>query len=198
MLTGIERTAKISEVSRRCRSLLPNLSIRKIINAVYFSTTGAGAPASGCFFCVEHEAKKVAPGRPLLHLYQIPANLPNNNNCMEIQNMEYESKTPQDVLVYTDSPIFHKRTVILDLAADVTCGDVINPTTGAAYVAADADNCAVALQNQIAGDARSLVISDTQCVFNPAGLVVATAAKDAAYAALIKQGNRIADANTAI
>lgn len=68
---------------------------------------------------------------------------------------EYESKTPQDVLVYTDSPIFHKRTVILDLAADVTCGDVINPTTGAAYVAADADNCAVALQNQIAGDARS-------------------------------------------
>lgn len=38
---------------------------------------------------------------------------------------EYESKTPQDVLVYTDSPIFHKRTVILDLAADVTCGDVI-------------------------------------------------------------------------
>ncbi|MCD4541840.1 hypothetical protein LQV58_27435, partial [Klebsiella pneumoniae subsp. pneumoniae] len=61
--------AKISEVSRRCRSLLPNLSIRKIINAVYFSTTGAGAPASGCFFCVEHEAKKVAPGRPLLHLY---------------------------------------------------------------------------------------------------------------------------------
>ena len=108
--------------------------------------------------------------------------------------MEYESKTPQDVLAYTDSPIFHKRTVILDLAADVTCGDVINPTTGAAYVAADAD----ALQNQIAGDARSLVISDTQCVFNPAGLVVATAAKDAAYAALIKQGNRIADANTAI
>ena len=46
---------------------------------------------------------------------------------------------------------------ILDLAADVTCGDVINPTTGAAYVAADADNCAVALQNQIAGVARSLV-----------------------------------------
>ena len=25
---------------------------------------------------------------------------------------EHESKTPQDVLVYTDSPIFHKRTVI--------------------------------------------------------------------------------------
>ena len=46
---------------------------------------------------------------------------------------EYESKSPQDVLVYTDSPIFHKRTVILDLAADVVCGDVINPTTGAAY-----------------------------------------------------------------
>ncbi|MCS5937890.1 hypothetical protein LNO10_12640 [Klebsiella variicola subsp. variicola] len=90
---------------------------------------------------------------------------------------EYESKTPQDVLAYTDSPIFHKREVILDLAADVTCGDVINPTTGAAYVAADADNCAVALQNQIAGEARSLVISDTQCVFNPAGLVVAAAAK---------------------
>ncbi|HHK9252136.1 TPA: hypothetical protein ACQZC0_003183 [Escherichia coli] len=111
---------------------------------------------------------------------------------------EYESKTPQDVLVYTDSPIFHKRTVILDLAADVTCGDVINPTTGAAYVAADADNCAVALHNQVAGDARSLVISDTQCVFNPSGLVVAAAAKDAAYAALVKQGNRIADANTAI
>lgn len=111
---------------------------------------------------------------------------------------EYESKTPQDVLVYTDSPIFHKRTVILDLAADVTCGDVINPTTGAAYVAADGDDCAVALQNQVAGDARSLVISDTQCVFNPAGLVVDTAAKDAAYAALIKQGNRIANANTTI
>lgn len=111
---------------------------------------------------------------------------------------EYENKTTQNVLVYTDSPVFHKREVILDLAADVACGDVINPTTGAAYVAADADNCAVALQNQIAGEARSLVISDTQCVFNPAGLVVATAAKDAAYAALIKQGNRIADANTAI
>ena len=111
---------------------------------------------------------------------------------------EHESKTPQDVLVYTDSPIFHKRTVIFDLAADVTCGDVINPTTGAAYVAADADNCAVALQNQIAGDARSLVISDRGCVFNPYGLVVAAAAKDAAYAALVKQGNRIADANTAI
>ena len=101
---------------------------------------------------------------------------------------EHESKTPQDVLVYTDSPIFHKRTVIFDLAADVTCGDVINPTTGAAYVAADADNC----------DARSLVISDRGCVFNPSGLVVAAAAKDAAYAALVKQGNRIADANTAI
>ena len=111
---------------------------------------------------------------------------------------EFESKTPQDVLVYSDSPIFHKRTVILDLAADVTCGDVINPTTGAAYVAADADNCAVALQNQIAGVARSLVISDRGCVFNPSGLVVAAAAKDAAYAALVKQGNRIADANTAI
>lgn len=111
---------------------------------------------------------------------------------------EYESKTPQDVLVYTESPIFHKRTVILDLAADVNCGDVINPTTGAAYVAADADNCAVALQNQTAGDDSSLVISDRGCVFNPAGLVVTTAAKDAAYAALIKQGNRIADANTAI
>lgn len=99
---------------------------------------------------------------------------------MEIQqNMafEHESKTPQDVLVYTDSPIFHKRTVIFDLAADVTCGDVINPTTGAAYVAADADNCAVALQNQIAGDARSTVISDRGCVFNPSGLVVAAAAK---------------------
>lgn len=111
---------------------------------------------------------------------------------------EYESKTPQDVLVFTDSPVFHKRTVILDLAADVTCGDVINPTTGAAYVADDADNCAVALQNQVAGDARSLVISDTQCLFNPSGLVVAAAEKDAAYAALVKQGNRIADANTAI
>lgn len=111
---------------------------------------------------------------------------------------EYESKTPQDVLVYTDSPIFHKRTVILDLAADVTCGDVINPSTGAAYAVADGDDCAVALQNQVAGDARSLVISDTQCVFNPAGLVVDTAAKDAAYAALIKQGNRIANANTTI
>lgn len=49
---------------------------------------------------------------------------------------EYESKTPQDVLVYTDDPVFHKHTVIIDaLAADVTCGDVINPTTGAAYVA---------------------------------------------------------------
>ncbi|MDU7720082.1 MAG: hypothetical protein E7J97_04660 [Citrobacter sp.] len=111
---------------------------------------------------------------------------------------EFERKTPQDVLVFTDSPVFHKRTVILDLAADVTCGDVINPTTGAAYVAADADNCAVALQNQVAGDARSLVISDTQCLFNPSGLVVAAAAKDAAYAALVKQGNRISDANTAI
>lgn len=108
---------------------------------------------------------------------------------------EYESKSPQDVLVFTDSPVFHKRTVILDLAADVACGDVINPTTGAAYVAADADNCAVALQNQIVGDARSLVISDRGCVFNPAGLVVAAAAKTAAYTALVKQGNRIADAN---
>ncbi len=78
------------------------------------------------------------------------------------------------------------------------CRKISNPTTGAAYVAADADNCAVALQNQVAGDARSLVISDTQCVFNPSGLVVAAAAKDAAYAALVKQGNRIADANTAI
>ena len=111
---------------------------------------------------------------------------------------EYESKTPADVLVYTDSPIFHKRTVVLDLAAEVVCGDVINPTTGKAYVAADADNCAVALQNQTAGDDRSLVISDRGCVFNPAGLVVATAAKDAAYAALAKQGNRIAAANTTI
>lgn len=111
---------------------------------------------------------------------------------------EYESKSPQDILVYTADPVMHKRTVILDLAADVTCGDVINPTTGAAYVAADADNCAVALQNQTAGDDRSLVISDRGCVFNLAGLVVATAAKDAAYAALIKQGNRIGDANTAI
>ncbi len=111
---------------------------------------------------------------------------------------EYESKTPADVLVYTSDPVMHKRTVILDLAADVTCGDVINPTTGAAYVAADADNCAVALQNQIAGDDRSLVISDRGCVFNPAGLVVATTAKNAAYAALVKQGNRIADANTTI
>ena len=112
---------------------------------------------------------------------------------------EYESKNPQDVLVYTQDPVFQKRVVIIDtLAADVTCGDVINPTTGAAYVAADADNCAVALQNQIAGDARSLVISDRGCVFNPSGLVVAAAAKDAAYAALVKQGNRIADANTAI
>ncbi|HIC0890149.1 TPA: hypothetical protein ACWZ1E_001884 [Enterobacter hormaechei] len=153
--------------------------------------------------------KKVAFVRPLLYPKQILANLPNNNNClyirlfncMEIQiymAFEHESKTPQDVLVYTDSPIFHKRTVILDLAAEVTCGDVINPTTGAAYVAADADNCAVALQNQIAGEARSLVISDTQCVFNPSGLVVEGAAKDAAYAALVKQGNRIADANTTI
>lgn len=111
---------------------------------------------------------------------------------------EHESKTTQDVLVYTDSPIFHKRTVILDLAAEVTCGDVINPTTGKAYAAADGDNCAVALQNQIAGDDRSLVISDRGCVFNPSGLAVATAAKDAAYAALVKQGNRIADANTKI
>lgn len=112
---------------------------------------------------------------------------------------EYESKTPQDVLVYTDSPIFHKRLAIIDtLAADVTCGDVINPTTGAAYVAADVDNCAVALQNQIAGDDRSLVISDRGCVFNLAGLVVDAAAQEAAYAALIKQGNRIVDANTAI
>lgn len=110
-----------------------------------------------------------------------------------------ETKTPADVLVYTDSPIFHKRTVIIDnLAADVTCGDVVNPTTGAAYVAADGDKCAVALQNQEKGSKRSLVISDTQCVFNPEGLNVASAAKDAAYAALIKQGNRIADANTAI
>ena len=42
---------------------------------------------------------------------------------------EYESKTPADVLIFTDSPIFHKRTVIIDtLAADVTCGDVILPT----------------------------------------------------------------------
>lgn len=111
---------------------------------------------------------------------------------------EYESRSPQDVLVFTDSPVFHKRTVILDLATDVTCGDVINPTTGAAYVAADVDNCSVALQNQIAGEDRSLVISDRGCVFNPAGLVVAAAAKDAAYTALIKQGNRVADANTAI
>lgn len=111
---------------------------------------------------------------------------------------EYESKTPQDVLVYTLDPVMHKQTVILDLAAAVTCGDVINPTTGAAYVAADADNCAVALQNQEAGDARSVVVSDRGCVFNPAGLVVAAAAKDAAYAALIKAGNRIADANTTI
>lgn len=112
---------------------------------------------------------------------------------------EYESKTPADVLVYTDSPIFHKRTVIIDtLTADIICGDVINPTTGAAYAAADGDKCAVALQNQEKGSKRSLVISDAQCVFNPAGLKVATAAKDAAYAALIKQGNRIADANTVI
>lgn len=112
---------------------------------------------------------------------------------------EYESKTPQDVLVYTDDPVFHKRTVIIDaLAADVICGDVINPTTGAAYVVADGDKCAVALQNQEKGSKRSLVISDRGCVFNPAGLKVAIAAKDAAYAALIKQGNRIADANTTI
>ncbi|QGY29376.1 hypothetical protein [Pantoea cypripedii] len=111
---------------------------------------------------------------------------------------EYESKTPADVLIYTSDPVMHKHTVIIDLAADVACGDVINPTTGAAYVASDADNCAVALQNQIAGEVRSLVISDRGCVFNPSGLVVATTAKDAAYTALIKQGNRIADANTAI
>ena len=26
---------------------------------------------------------------------------------------EYESKTPQDVLVYTQDPVFHKREVIL-------------------------------------------------------------------------------------
>ncbi|MCT4708905.1 hypothetical protein MUA04_01545 [Enterobacteriaceae bacterium H11S18] len=111
---------------------------------------------------------------------------------------ENESKSPQDVLVYTDDPVFHKRTVILDLAADVNCGDVINPTTGAAYTAADGDDCAVSLQNQIAGDARSLVISDRGCVFNPAGLVVATESKSAAYIALQAAGNRIADANTTI
>ncbi|MCY1700347.1 hypothetical protein OVA10_20125 [Lelliottia sp. SL45] len=110
----------------------------------------------------------------------------------------YESKSPQDVLVYTTDPVMHKRTVILDLDAGVNCGDVINPTTGAAYAAADGDDCAVALQNQIAGDARSLVISDRGCVFNPAGLVVATAAKETAYTALIKAGNRVADANTEI
>ncbi|WP_037036859.1 hypothetical protein [Rahnella sp. WP5] len=110
---------------------------------------------------------------------------------------EYESKSPQDVLVYTDSPIFHKRTVILDLAADVACGDVINPTTGAAYVAADGDNCAVVLDNVLKGDARSVVVSDTGCIFNPAGLVIAgaTTVATAAYAALAKQGNRIAAAN---
>ncbi|EPK1680405.1 hypothetical protein ACRAOD_22930 [Raoultella ornithinolytica] len=108
---------------------------------------------------------------------------------------EYDSKTPADVLVYTADPIMHKRTVILTLADDVECGDVINPTTGAAYVVADGDNCAVALDNVDLGADRSVVISDTGCVFNPAGLVVAAAAKDAAYTALIKQGNRVADAN---
>ena len=112
---------------------------------------------------------------------------------------EYESKTPADVLSYTSDPVMHKRSLIIDtLAADVICGDVINPTTGAAYVVADGDKCAVALQNQEKGSKRSLVISDRGCVFNPAGLKVVTAAKDAAYAALIKQGNRIADANTTI
>lgn len=36
-------------------------------------------------FLLEHEVKKVAFVRPLLYLKQISANLPNNNNCMEIQ-----------------------------------------------------------------------------------------------------------------
>ena len=110
---------------------------------------------------------------------------------------EYESKTPADVLVYTTDPVMHKRVVILTLAADIACGDVINPTTGAAYVAADGDNCAVVLDNVLKGLARSVVISDTGCIFNPAGLVIAGAATvaGAAYAALAKQGNRITSAN---
>ena len=89
--------------------------------------------------------------RPMDGIFQLnPAYSPDYKTVWryKIWHSNTESKTPQDVLVYTDSPIFHKRTVIADLAADVTCGDVINPTTGAAYVAADADNCAVALQNQ--------------------------------------------------